>query len=170
MHRVAFVGCALLLVGFQVQAQESESAAAGEAGQATDELDYSLFMYPDEEQPEYDPTDAETLLDSTAPLRDSVFGDVVPKKYFQWKRDLYTNHGLKLGFFFQSLYMSASETLPNATNDDAFGIWWGFDLKWTPFNKGGDHEGSLVLVAAERDSIGNNAVPAFYGIEDLGSL
>jgi len=170
MLRTALIGCALLLVGYQVQAQESESAASNNAEQRADGLDYSVYEYPDEGHPEYDPTDADVIIDSTAPQRDSVFGDIVPGKYFQWKQDLYTNHDLKLGFFFQSLYMSASETSPIATNNDAFGKWWGFDLKWTPFNKGGDNEGSLVLVAAERDSIGNNAVPAFYGIEDLGSL
>ncbi len=51
-----------------------------------------------------------------------------------------------------------------------FGLWWGFDLKWTPLNKGEDHEGSLVLVAAERGSVGSNAVPAQYGASDVGSL
>lgn len=170
MLRIALTGCALLLVGFQVQAQESESAASGEAGQGTGGLDYSQFKYADEEHPEYDPTDAEVLIDSTAPQRGSVFGDVVPEKYFLWKQDLYTKYGLKLGFFYQSLYMSASETSPIATNDDAFGQWWGFDVKWTPLNKGGDYEGSLVVVAAERSSVGNNAVPATYGAADLGSL
>ncbi len=170
MHRTALIGCALLLVGHQVKAQETESAASGEAEQEVIDLDYSAYTYPDEEQPEYNPTDAETDLDSTAPQPGSVFGDVVPTKYFQWKRDLYTNHGLKLGFFYQALYMSASETSPNATNDDALGHWWGFDLKWTPLNKGEDYEGSLVLVAAERGSVGNNAFPAEYGVSDLGSL
>jgi hypothetical protein len=163
------IGCALLLVGFQVQAQESETTASGEAAQETGGLDYSLFMYPDEGHPDYDPTDAETLIDSTAPQPGAIFGDVVPKKYFQWKRDLYTNHGLKLGFFYQSLYMSASETSPIASNDNAWGHWWGFDLKWTPLNKGEDYEGSLVLVTGERASVGSNAVPAQYGVADLGS-
>ena len=163
------IGCVLLLAGYQVKAQESESAASSEAEQEFHDLDYSAYAYPDEGQPEYGPTDAETLLDSTAPQRGSVFGDVVPKKYFQWKRDLYTNYGLKLGFFFQSLYMSASETSTGATFDDAFGYWWGFDLKWTPLHRGEDYEGSVVLVAAERGSVGNNAVPAQHGITDLGS-
>ena len=68
------------------------------------------------------------------------------------------------------MYLSASDTLPGATNSDAFGEWWGFDAKWTPLNKGEDYEGSLVLVAAERGSFGSNAVPAQYGVGDLGSL
>jgi hypothetical protein len=132
--------------------------------------DYPAYAYPDEGQPEYDPTDAETIIDSTAPQPGSIFGDVVPQKYFQWKRDLYAKHGLKLGFFYQSLYMSASEIAPYGTNENAWGPGWGFDLKWTALNKGEDYEGSLVLVAAERGSVGNHAVPAPWGIEDLGSL
>jgi hypothetical protein len=170
MRNTALIGCALLLVGFQVQAQESAAAAPAVDVQNIDTLNLSQFLYPDEGQPEYGPTDAETQIDSTAPEPGAIFGDVVPQKYFQWKRDLYTDHNLKLGFFYQSLYMSASETSPGSTNDNAWGQWWGFDLKWTPLNKGEDREGSLVLVAAERNSVGSHAVPAPWGIEDLGSL
>ena len=39
-----------------------------------------------------------------------------------------------------------------------------------PLHRGNDFEGSLVLVAAARDSIGGNAVPAEYGQLDVGSL
>lgn len=46
------------------------------------------YAYPDEGQPEYDPIDAETIIDSTAPQPGSIFGDVVPEKYFQWKKGL----------------------------------------------------------------------------------
>ncbi len=42
--------------------------------------------------------------------------------------------------------------------------------KWTPLNRGKDFEGSFVLVAAERGSIGDNAVPAQYGPLDVGSV
>jgi hypothetical protein len=147
MYRIALVSCVLLLAGFQAQAQGVESATLDEEGTVQDisDLDLSMYGYPDEGQPEFGPTDAETFLDSTAPERDAVFGDVVPRKYFQWKRDLYTNHDLKLGFFYQSLYMSASETLPNSNNDNAWGQWWGLDLKWTPLNKGEDREGLVIM-------------------------
>jgi hypothetical protein len=172
MYRIAFISCVLLLAGFQAQAQGVESATVDEEGTVQDisDLDLSMYEYPDEGQPEFGPTDTETFLESTTPQRDAIFGDVVPRKYFQWKRDLYTNHDLKLGFFYQSLYMSASETLPNSTNDNSWGQWWGLDLKWTPLNKGEDREGSLVLVAAEREAVGNYAVPAPWGANDLGSL
>ncbi|MEE8307658.1 MAG: hypothetical protein V3R81_10360, partial [Gammaproteobacteria bacterium] len=158
-------GLKLLACALAFQAQAASNDAPGGHSQV-----YTEFQYPDEGQPEFDPTDAETLLDSTAPQPGAIFGDVVPTKYFQWKRDLYTNHGLKLGFFLQSQYLSASETASFGTFDDSWGQWWGFDLKWTPLNKGEDHEGSLVLVAAERGSVGSNAVPAQYGASDVGSL
>jgi len=160
----------LLLAGGYAWSQDVEPAQNEVAADPLALLDLSSYAYPDEGHPPLDPTDAETLIDSTAPQSDALFGDVVPRKYFQWKRDLYSEQDLKLGFFYQSLYMSASETLPGSEDDDAWGQWWGFDLKWTPLNKGEDNEGSLVLVAAERNSVGSYAVPAPYGIEEVGSL
>ena len=46
----------------------------------------------------------------------------------------------------------------------------GISAKWTPLNRGGDREGSLVFVAGERGAAGNNAVPAQFGQLDVGSL
>ncbi len=97
-------------MGFEVQTVESATVDDDGTVQEISDLDLSIYEYPDEGQPKFGPTDAETFLDSTAPEQEAIFGDVVPRKYFQWKRDLYTNHDLKLGFFYQSLYMSASET------------------------------------------------------------
>ena len=166
MFGATLLACTLI---FQVEAASDDLNAQCADARSGNTIDYTKCQYPDEGQPEFGPTDAETLLDSTAPQPDSLFGDVVPKKYFQWKQDLYTDHGLKLGFFYQSLYMSASDLSTNADHENAWGQWWGFDAKWTPLNKGEDYEGSLVLVAAERGFIGNNAVPAQYGAVDLGS-
>ncbi len=167
--KTLLIGCALLLLSYQVQAQDHESATSNMGEKGTYDLTLTEPLYPDEGEPDYGPTDAETDLNASGPKRGSIFGDVVPKKYFQWKQDLYTNHNLKLGFFYQMLYMNASDTAPFASNDTALGDWWGFDAKWTPLNKGEDYEGSLVLVAAARDSVGSHAVPAQYGINDLGS-
>ena len=166
---IVLIASASLLMGHQLQAQDSLSAASGQTDQEVYDLDYSPYPYPDEGQPEYGPTDAETDLNAAVPKLGSVFGDIVPDKYFQWKQNLYTNYGLKLGLFGQMLYMSSSETASFATNDNAFGHWWGFDLKWTPLNRGEDYEGSLVLVMANRGSVGSNAVPAQYGAAELGS-
>ncbi len=167
--KTALIACALLLVGDQVKAQDSGSATPSGAKQGVYQPDVSPYPYPDEGQPEYGPTDADTLLNSTAPRRGSIFGDVVPEKYFQWKQNLYTKYGLKLGLFSQMAFMYASDTAPFSTHNTAYGGWFGFDAKWTPLNRGEAYEGSLVLVSAWRGSIGNNAVPAQLGVSDLGS-
>jgi len=105
MYRAVLISCVLLLSGFQVQAQSAGSAIVDEDGAVQDisDLDLSFYEYPDEGQPEFGPTDAENFLDSTAPERDAVFGDVVPRQYFQWSRDLYTNPDMKLGLLSPSL-------------------------------------------------------------------
>ena len=123
----------MLVVGSPVQARDHQSTPSSQVEQEISDLESSPYPYPDEGQPEYDPTDVETSLDGTMPTLGSVFDDVLPGRYFQWKQNLYENHGLKIGLFFQLLYMSASS--PNATFDNAFGQWWGFDAKWTPLNK-----------------------------------
>ena len=78
---------------------------------------------PDEGQPVVDPTDVEEDLDETFPKRDSVFGDIGPRKYFDWKQALYEKYGLKLGFSYQLLYQHASDTAPFANFDTALGHW-----------------------------------------------
>ncbi len=148
--------CALLLVGNSVAAHEEPNH--GDAG------------YPHEDQHGYDPTDAEVDLDESFPKRDSVFGFGVPKAYFDWKEEVYDRIGLKLGISYQLLFLHATERAPSANFESALGHWWGITAKWTPLNRGKDFEVSLVLVAAERGSIGDNAVPAEYGVLDVGSI
>jgi hypothetical protein len=75
---VGIATCALLLLGSGAQAQDSVSAMTSKVEQDAYSLDYSAYAYPDEGQPEYDPIDAETIIDSTAPQPGSIFGDVVP--------------------------------------------------------------------------------------------
>lgn len=103
------------------------------------------------------------------PKRDLVFGDIGPRKYFDWKQVLYEKYGLKLAFSYQLLYQHASDTAPFANFDTALGHWWGFTTKWTLLNKGKDYEGSLVFTGHERVSVGNNAVPAQFGAANLGA-
>ncbi len=71
---VTLVACAFI---FQVEAASDDPKTLGGALSGTSP-DYTKFQYPDEGQPDYDPTDAETLLDSTAPQPGAIFGDVVP--------------------------------------------------------------------------------------------
>ncbi len=155
---VALLVCVLLLLGNEVRAQAASSDS------------YSPYPYPDEGQPELGSTDAEELLNGSVPKRNSIVGDIGPKKYFDWKQRLYEEYGLKLSFGYRMLYQHASEIAPFGTVDTALGDWWGLTAKWTPLNKGEDYEGSLVLVAAKRGALGSHAVPAVFGIADVGSL
>lgn len=178
VFKAAFVGCALLVLGGISSAetdemdipQDDEQATAEDTNTGVDYEIYSEFPYPDEGQPHLGPTDVEELLNRTVPKKDAIFGDVVLKRYSQWKQDLYNNYNLKLGTSFQSLYQVASETAPFGTFDTAWGYWFGIAAKWTPLNKAEDYEGSLVIVAGARGSIGDNAVPAEFGQGHVGSL
>ncbi len=147
----ALLVCALLLLGNEAIAQDAGSG------------------YPDEQQPVVGLTDAEEDLNDTFPKRDSVFGFGVPQKYFDWKEDLYNKIGLKLGVSYQMLFQHAPDTATLGNLNTALGHWWGVTAKWTPLNRGEDFEGSLVLVAAERGSVGDNAIPAEFGALNVGS-
>lgn len=128
--------------------------------------------YPEEERPAGVISDAEEDLDESFPQPGSILpGLTAPRSWGIWqaKRDLYDQIGLKLGFSYQMLYQHASTTAPFANFDDALGQWWGVTAKWTMFNRGQDFEGSLVFTANDRNSVGDNAVPAQYGSSDLGS-
>ena len=110
---------------------------------------------------ETNPIEAGNELDEIARLPDSVIPYGVPQTWFDWKNDAYERFGLKFGFSYQTLYQSASDVLPNAAYDSAWGQWWGFLTKWTMLNKGKDYEGTFVFSMFERSKIGNNQVP--YG-------
>ncbi len=126
--------------------------------------------YPEEERPVGVPGDAEEDLDDSFPQEGSVFPRLgMPEAWTERKKDLYDRLGLKLEFSYQMLYQRASETAPLANFDTALGQWWGVTSKWTLFNRGQDFEGSLVVTAHDRNSIGSNAVPAQFGAADLGS-
>ena len=116
------------------------------------------------------PTEAGNELDDIARLPGSVIPHGVPQSWFDWKDDAYDKFGLKFGFSYQVLYQSASDVLPDATYDTALGHWWGFMIKWSALNKGKDYEGNLVFSMFERMGIGDNAVPANFGIVDVGGI
>jgi hypothetical protein len=159
-----------LLLGSEISAQMNGS----ETGRAEEHQEADPRPvpdgYPEEGQPVVDVTDVEEDLEDTFPKRDSVVGDIGPKKYFDWKEALYEKYGLKLGLSYQMLYQNASDTSPIANFDTALGHWWGFTSKWTLVNRGKDYEGSLVLTGHERVSVGSNAVPAQFGAPDLGAI
>ena len=166
----AVVGCGLLSLGSQVAAEVADPDSQEATQHPAESTNEAQQGYPDEEPPVVGPTDAEIDLDNSFPKRESVFGFGVPKEYFDWKEEVYDRIGLKLGISYQMLFQHATEKHRFANFESALGHWWGVTAKWTPLNRGKDFEGSLVLVAAARGSIGDNAVPAEYGVLDIGSI
>jgi len=166
----AIVVCTLLSLPSHVGAQIADPDSQGATPQPAESTNEARQGYPEEQQPVVGPTDAEVDLDKTFPKRDSVIGVGVPQEYFDWKEEVYDRIGLKFGVYYQQAFMNATETAPFASFESAWGDWWGVNAKWTLLNRGEDFEGSLVVVAAERRSIGDNAVPAQYGALDVGSL
>jgi carbohydrate-selective porin OprB len=90
--------------------------------------------------------------------------------YERLKLRAYERLGLKFAFSFSMLYQHASATVPEAAFDSALGGWAAMEALWTPLDREGDHEGSLVIRLGWRNSIGDNAVPAQFGAPELGSI
>jgi hypothetical protein len=80
------------------------------------------------------------------------------------------DYGLTFGASYQQLFQQASVTAPGALYNTALGGWAAASVTWAAIDRGGSYEGTLVLRGAWRDSIGNNAVPAQFGVRDLGSI
>jgi hypothetical protein len=116
------------------------------------------------------PTEAGKLLDDIVPPPGYVIPIGVGRSWFDLKDDIYDKIGLRFGFSYQMLFQSASDTAPEAAFDTALGHWWGFLLKWTLLKKGEDFEGILVFSMFERKELGNNALPATFGVADVGGI
>jgi hypothetical protein len=118
-----------------------------------------------------DPTGPEVILKESFAQPGSLFPNATfpGTGYEQLKKDIYERYSVKYTFSYQQLFQWASATLPNAKYDTALGGWAGFTGEWIPLDRGGDYEGKLVFQAGWRDSIGNNAVPAQFGVSQIGS-
>ncbi len=156
----AILACGALSLSGYAAAQESPAADTTQDQQG----------YPDEQQRPTGPTAAETDLANSFPQPGSVFRFGIPQSYFDWKERVYDDIGLQLTLSYQMLFMGATEVAPRAEFQAAFGQWVGYTAKYTPLNRGVDYEGSIVLVAGYRGSVGNNAIPAEYGQLDVGSV
>jgi hypothetical protein len=86
------------------------------------------------------------------------------------RRRAYDDYGLTFGASYQQLYQYASATLPSAMFNQALGGWAATSITWTPLDRGGDYQGTLVWRMAWRDSIGDHAVPAQFGLPQLGAI
>jgi len=116
------------------------------------------------------PTEAGNLLDGIAPRSGSVIPYGLPQFWWDFKDAVYDKIGLKFGLSYQMLFQKASDVAPSATFETALGDWWGFMVKWSMLDKGGDFEGNLVFSMFQRGPVGDNAVPSNFGIVDVGGI
>ena len=161
---VVLLGCILLGLSGVVFAQENTGPEPGEIP-APETIPGIAVGYNATWQGE-NPTNIDVDLNTSFPQPNAVFDTRVPKGWFDRKEQLYKDHGVKLGFSYQSLYQKASDTLSG--NDTAWGGWLLLEAKWDVLNRGKDYQGSLVAALDWRHTIGDNARPAFFQI-DTGS-
>ena len=86
-----------------------------------------------------------------------------------FRERLYDQYGLTYAFSYQQLNQYATQTLPGVRQNWAIGGWAAPSVTWTPLDRGGDYQGSLVLRGGWRGPIGNNPWPAPFGPANLGS-
>jgi hypothetical protein len=86
-----------------------------------------------------------------------------------FRKLLYDQYGLTYAFSCQQLSQYATQTLPRVTQDWAVGGWAAAGVTWTPLDRGGDYEGSLVVRGGWRGPPGRNPWPAPFGPAFLGS-
>ncbi len=73
---------------------------------------------------------------------------------------LYEQYGLTYGASYQQLTQYATQTLPSVGPHTAVGGWAATSVTWTPLDRGGDYQGSLVVRGGWRGPIGDNPWPA----------
>ena len=86
-----------------------------------------------------------------------------------FRERLYSEYGLTYAFSYQQLTQYATQTLPGVHQNWAVGGWAAAGVTWTPLDRGGDYQGSLVARGAWRGPLGNNPWPAPFGPANLGS-
>jgi len=84
------------------------------------------------------------------------------KPWFDWKRQVNDNHGLKLGFQAYFLYQGASESLGD---DSAGGGIYRFQGSWTALGRGTGHEGRLEYRVENRSNLSSLIAPSGLGNE-----
>ena len=87
-----------------------------------------------------------------------------------WRKQLYDNYGITFGASYQQLFQWASKTVPSAPTDTALGGWAAASVTWAALDRDGPNQGTLVARFGWRDSIGDNAVPAQFGVGYLGAI
>lgn len=160
----AVAAIALALTGAPAAAQVASSVIAPPAPLFLDLPGPDALYDPDQGAPE-------ALAPAEVP-RDTLF----PGLQAPWRSDLqafrrrlFDQYGLTLFASYQQLTQYATDGLPGAQRW-ALGGWAGVGGTWTPLDRGGDFEGTLVVRAGWRGPVGNNNPwPAVFGPVNLGS-
>jgi len=82
--------------------------------------------------------------------------------WFEWKRRIFEDHGLSLGFDVNWLYQRASDSLGDR---DAFGAIYRLRGEWNAVGRGSSNTGSLVYRVEYRDNHFTDVAPAIFGKE-----
>lgn len=108
-------------------------------------------------------------INQSIPQPGYVIASLAPKRYTDFKDNIYDNTGIKLGLSYQTLYQITSES--TTETNSAWGGWFLFELSWDAFNKGKDYQGKFIFSLDDRHIINesNNTAPAFFRL-DHGSL
>jgi hypothetical protein len=86
-----------------------------------------------------------------------------------FRQRLYERYGLTYALSYQQLTQYATQTVPGVPQNWAVGGWAAPGVTWTPLDRGGDYQGSLVVRPGWRGPIGKNPWPAPFGPANLGS-
>ena len=165
----AVVALALLAFPLVAQDQAGDAETTDEQPPAEDsenDVQGQKEGYPQERGIEK-PGDVEDDLNTSFPKTDSLFPDLVPKNWSNFKANLYEKHDLKLATSYQSLFMWPSEVLFGESNAGA-GFFL-FELKWDALRKGSDYQGGIVASIFDIHPYGDLAPPGAVFVQ-TGSM
>jgi len=102
--------------------------------------------------------------------RDSIYQFSAFQPYFDWKRGLNEDYGLKLGFNVFLLHQQASAHVGEDQKNHTTGGIYRFQGSWTAFGRGTGHPGQLEWRIESRSDIGGGPAPAQFGNDIAGAL
>lgn len=160
MGAVARLALALLLrAGAPAAAQDAEGSFAGGYSDAPDDE----FL---------DPTDPVVTVNEGFAQPGAIFPEfALPGRaaYEAWREGLLQDYDLRFAFSYQMLFQHATATLPGA-EDTAVGGFAAIETIWSPHDRGGPNETSLVARLGWRGNVFDDpANPAAFGLVELGT-
>ena len=119
----------------------------------------------------YDPDqgDPQALLPEPREVVFPGLGFPAEAERLAFRQRLYDQYGLTYALSYQQLNQYATQTRPGVGQNWAIGGWAAPSVTWTPLDRGGDYQGSLVVRPGWRGPIGDNPWPAPFGPVNLGS-